>query len=301
MSPLAPHLLALASRHPVFAVLDGAHFENLPVRLQVAGFYARPLFQGRDRQDPTASTQAPWLVALDESSQPFRGRPPEATIPDLLQILGERPAAVFWSCDDGFDALYRHLRGLNVILYPKVALTTYEARFVQGEEVAPLFRHADANVMAQVEPSLGPSNRARLFGPAQALSFVPAPAWRTKDVHVAIAEAATPPRGQLRLTPEEAAAIARRYRQGVAHLIAGGYAPPYHDRVRAAVLRAANYEIDLMEQLEIFVKLDLAYGPRFEHEPRYAAALAQLQALDRAPDTRLDYAAAICRKTASLL
>lgn len=182
----------------------------------------------------------------------------------------------------------------NVILYPKGALTTYEAKFVQSKEVAPLFRHADANVMAQVEPSLGQSNRARLFGPAQTLVFMPAPAWRTEEVHVAVAEATTPPRGQLRLTPEEAASIAKRYRQGVAHLIAEGYEPGDRDRVRAAVMRAAAYEIDLMEDLEIFVNLDLTYGPRFEQEPQYRGALAQLRDLHRAPDTRLDYAVEIC-------
>lgn len=295
MSPIATYLLTLTSQQSVFAVLDGAHFEDLPVRLQAGGFFARPLFKGRDRLDPFMSVTAPCIVPLDERAHPFRGRSPEATIPELLSILGERPAAGFWSCSAGLDALHRHLRGLNVIIYPKSALTTYEAGFVEGEEVAPLFRHADANVMAQVEPSLGASNRARLFGPAQTLSFVPAPAWRNKEVHVAVAEATTPPRGQLCLTPDEAASIAKRYRQGVAHLIADGYDPRYRDRVRAAVMRAAAYEIDLREHLEIFVNLDFTYGARFEQEPHYRSALVQLQALDRAPDTRLDYVAEICR------
>lgn len=294
MSTIQTHLLALTSQQSVYAVLDGAHFEDLPVRLQSSGFMGRALFQGRDARDPMPSIDAPWLVPLDETAHPFRGRSPEETIPELLKILGERPAAVFWSCAAGLDALYRHLRGLNVILYPKTALTTYEASFVEGETVSPLFRHADANVMAQVVPSLGASNRARLFGPAQTLMFVPEPAWRTDDVHIAIADATPPPRGQLRLSPEEAASIAKRYKQGVAQLIADGYDPGHQNRVRAAVMRASAYEIDLMEQLEIFVNLDLAYGPQFEQESRYAKVLAQLQTLDRPPDTRLAYAIELC-------
>lgn len=295
MSDIETHLLALAAQQPVFAVLDGAHFADLPVRLRSAGFNGRPLFTGGGSNDPMPSVVAPWIVPLDEQSHPFQGRRPDATIPALLNIIADRPAAVFWACTAGLDALYRHLRSLNVILYPKTALTTYEAQFVERPEVGPLFRHADANVMAQVAPSLEPPNRARLFGPAQSLACVPAPAWRSNEVHVEVAGDAYPPAGQLRLTQAEAAAIAKRYREGVAHLIAEGYHPLDRSRVHAAVMRAAQYEIDMMEDLEVFVKLDLTYGASFEKERHHADALAELKSLTRPPDTRLAHASEICR------
>ena len=40
-----------------------------------------------------------------------------------------------------------------------------------------LFRHGDANVMAQVLPALDGPQFARLFGPATAICFAPDPQW----------------------------------------------------------------------------------------------------------------------------
>ena len=85
---------------PVFAVLDGGLFDNLPVMLAATGLTARSLFLGHGEQ--AAERYGPWLVNMPWPAD-------VVTTPDLVQGL---PAAVFWSCGD--DAtLYHYLRRLN--------------------------------------------------------------------------------------------------------------------------------------------------------------------------------------------
>lgn len=163
---------------PVLAVLDGAQFDDLPTALLLGSFVARALYLDRGDNDPARLITAPQLVWLDERPGRSTGRPPEETLPALLALLENRPAAVFWRCAAGGDALFRHLRGLNMVMIPKTAAGLPPEAAPENDSHAPvIFRHADANVMAQTLPAIDVAEAARLFGPAEAIVFSPDPDW----------------------------------------------------------------------------------------------------------------------------
>lgn len=173
---------------PVFAVLDGAQFDNLPQALLLGDFVSRPLYLDRGDNNPEQIITAPHMVWLDERPEKSTGRAPQETIPVLMALIAGRPAAVFWQCPDGAEALYRHLRGINMVMYPKEALTDFvEPQSAETDEIQKpetpdthtlvLFRHADANVLAQTVPAMGTVEMARLSGPATQLIFAPALEW----------------------------------------------------------------------------------------------------------------------------
>lgn len=195
----------LKFEEPVFAVLDGAQFDDLPSELFNGDFAHQSLYKndGVDNRDRVRTTpQLVWLdrkrvstTKQDEIEAPTQpDDKPDPTILDrLIALIGERPAAVFWACPQGGDALYRHLRTINMVLFPRYAASdlgeSYEANSLSAsdnDEGKPLetrdhdlvlFRHADANVIAQVLPALDASQFARLFGPASTILFVPDRDW----------------------------------------------------------------------------------------------------------------------------
>jgi hypothetical protein len=200
---------------PVFAVLDGAQFDDLPRQLLLGGFVSRPLYLDRGDNNPGQVITAPHMVWLDERLEKATGRAPDAVIPALLDLVGDRPAAVFWQCPEGAEALYRHLRGINMVMIPAWAAGEDED---DGDgdgpgagEPAPepqthrmvLLRHADANVMAQILPGLSAEEAARLFGPARLIVFAPDPRWAIDGQTVSWSprpeDVAAPP-GPLRLS-----------------------------------------------------------------------------------------------------
>ena len=159
---------------PWFTVLDGAQFDDLPGALDALGLPKRALyFDDTATADPPT---APYIVALD---------PLASVIKTILNLVGPRPAAVFWRCPAGGGALFRHLRTINKILYPSELLAAERPRTpgpfsndpTQTSHERVLFRHADANVMAQVAPALAPAQRARLLGPADRLVFEAGEDW----------------------------------------------------------------------------------------------------------------------------
>ena len=92
-------------------------------------------------------------------------------------LAAGRPALVVWSWQDGIDALYRHLRTLNLVQIPNEARAEAQAR---GEEIDPeeypayesvLFRHWDPNVLGSLLPLLTPEQQARFFGRAAGVVF----------------------------------------------------------------------------------------------------------------------------------
>ena len=92
-------------------------------------------------------------------------------------LAAGRPALVVWSWQDGIDALYRHLRTLNLVQIPNEARAEAQAR---GEEIDPeeypayesvLFRHWDPNVLGSLLPLLTPEQQARFFGRASGVVF----------------------------------------------------------------------------------------------------------------------------------
>ena len=65
---------------PVFAVVDGGHFDDLPGALSGAGLLARSLFLGQG--DRTIERHGPWFVPVCN----------ERDVGAVLGIVGDRPA-----------------------------------------------------------------------------------------------------------------------------------------------------------------------------------------------------------------
>jgi hypothetical protein len=219
---LREHLLALAE--PLFAVVDGAQFNDLPEELFDGDFVHRPLYLDRGDGHPDRLRTAPQLVWLDEKRGAASVQRAEV-LESLLTLVGERPAAVFWACPLGGEALYRHLRTINMVLIPRETGTVSSdegtddiaSGDAQGDDSPAgyervLFRHANADVMAQVLPALDEGQFARLFGPASAVLCVPDEEWSPSTSGVMLAprpEALPPvPKGPLRIDAEAMEAIA---------------------------------------------------------------------------------------------
>lgn len=244
---LREHLLKI--EEPLFAVLDGAQFDDLPSELFDGDFEHRPLYRNDNigHQDRVRTT--PQLVWLDhERTTTTRTPNPQpdqaeakaapAVLEKLFYLIGERPAVVFWVCPQGGDVLFRHLRTINMVLFPSDASfdpgRSYEANPLpvpdddekQAEESGHdlvLFRHADANVMAQVTPALDKLQFARLFGPANMILFAPNDDWGGGAKQATKPDKLPkPPAGPLKLQLETIQAIEKQ-------------------RLMAARLRRVNY------------------------------------------------------------
>lgn len=196
MSDLASLLLSAPPEAPFYAVLDGAQFDDLPTALREGKFVARALYIDRGENNPEQIITAPFMVLLDETARDPERRRPEEVVPALLDLVGGRPAAVFWQCASGEDVLFRHLRSINMVRIPR-------AEPVQGEDIpddtheAVLFRHADATALGRVVPALTGRNAARLLGPAGLLATAETTELLRRDPEVLA------PRGMLTLSPEE--------------------------------------------------------------------------------------------------
>lgn len=181
---------------PVFAAIDGAQFENLPALLKGAGLFFRSLFLGH--ADEEAEKVGPWFVDLSQPS----------AIESFLAVLGEKSAAVLWSCPSGETALYRHLRGLNMAIVPMLrddAPERDEGAVRPSEDYREehvLFRHFDPRVLTQVLPVLDEGQFARVLGPA-ALIALPREGSGKPHVAPALETEVIVPQGALRLRPEQ--------------------------------------------------------------------------------------------------
>ncbi|MDR6873280.1 hypothetical protein J2Y55_004304 [Bosea sp. BE125] len=163
--PLAPASLqlngaalkaAVASLpNEIFAVLDGALFDDLASDLQLHGLKARPMFLEAGK--PQAVSVGPFLVALQEPDDTGR----------LLACHGARRLPVFWSWSEGEAALFRHLRTLNLAEIPNQNRASEDAPAYETV----IFRHWDAVVLGQVLPLLRPGQIARFLGPGLGLCF----------------------------------------------------------------------------------------------------------------------------------
>ncbi|MCB5205399.1 hypothetical protein LH464_23340 [Neorhizobium sp. T786] len=183
--PTQTPTLAFAARHD-----DGASCaEGLSTKLTGAGIAHRSLYL---KADSSLIAGGPWLADLyhhhltdDDLYEPYgdnsvvmrrnvvpRPADPVAQIEALLGILTDSRAAVFWIGDASLteEILYQHLRGLN-----RVTIATEPGSLFKTETVT--FRHADANVMAQVLPVLDEPRYARFLGPALAVLFTPYEEW----------------------------------------------------------------------------------------------------------------------------
>ncbi|WP_125869617.1 hypothetical protein [Rhizobium leguminosarum] len=138
----------------------------------------------------------------------------------LIDIVRDRPALVFWMCGEGGDVLYRHLRTINMILIPATSQIdrgkSYEQNPLSQEvdhaqhsgDERVLFRHADANVMAQVMPSLSYANMSRVLGPADQILYSADADWSEKPMSIRRAnDMPLPNAAPLKLSSEEVVRI----------------------------------------------------------------------------------------------
>lgn len=154
---------------PAFAVVDGGHWSNSQAELTKQGLSARSLFLGAGRD---AESAGPWLVALDQ-------RADASSV--LLAVVDDKPAAVFWGCQLGEEALWRHLRTINQVRLAARdddedevesgidELKVAEANSARSEVV--LFRHWDPRALSMVLPILDETQYARVLGPADEAVF----------------------------------------------------------------------------------------------------------------------------------
>ncbi|MBB4010686.1 hypothetical protein [Allorhizobium taibaishanense] len=208
--------LLLQARHSLFAVVDGGQFDDLPMALFNGNFVHRPLYLDRGVGSADQIRTAPQLVWLDRSTD--GGDDPDAAdenlvnervLDDLLALLNDRPAAIFWQCSDGGDVLYRHLRGINKVLYPKPAYLDRDVQIPESGFEMVTFRHADANVIAQMSSALDWNGLSRLLGPAENLLFAPEDDWSSRPMRVRRHEEMAPPyTGPLRIGRNEINAMA---------------------------------------------------------------------------------------------
>ena len=189
---------------PVFAVLDGAHWADLPAELARLHVTARSLFLGAGRE---AEQAGPWLAELQG---------PDMT-DALVGLVWDRPAAVFWCCPAGDQALWRHLRMLGQVrLTQDVSSGTVSpAKHGPGDKPAAsesevvLFRYWDPRVLSDVVPVLDDSGYARLLGPAERVVFLDPRKWGGVGVRALarLPDLPIAPRGTMTLDAAQVAAV----------------------------------------------------------------------------------------------
>ncbi len=135
-----------------FAVVDGAHFDNLPKELDIWQLEHKALYL--EKLGETPSTAGPYLVTLPDWEAANR----------VLSLVGELPAVVFWSWGDGQPSLYKHLRRINMIEIP---VDDFDPELPKYDRV--LFRHGDPNVMASMLSVLDEGKFMHLIGGAAGL------------------------------------------------------------------------------------------------------------------------------------
>jgi len=183
------------AQHPIYAVLDGAKIDGLPDLLFDHDFSHKPLYRDMGSEVKEINQTAPQFIRFDKWDYWENALTPRQRLESLLTILDDLSAAVFWEYDGEPKCLFRHLRTINNILIPRDADTPPmpDPLDPEGETFGNtathqqvLFRHADANVMAQVLPVMSPQKLTRIFGKAQAVIFAPEPEWSDGEAVVTI-------------------------------------------------------------------------------------------------------------------
>ncbi|MBT9373068.1 DUF4123 domain-containing protein [Rhizobium sp. CSW-27] len=213
-----------------FAVIDGAHFDDLPSSLLGLNLPLNPLYQ--EEADPDLQALGPFLV-------PLRDR---LVARQLHALADGRPALVWWSWPDegeqSGDAVYRHVRSLNLVEVPTdtpegvqhdgddhlkrapIAPGPHHhcdhTAHVHGEETVPaprqlyepaFLRHADPKVMAALLPLLNAQQVSRLFGQAGGI-VLECPASGGIRCFARPGHLPPTPQGMLRILPPQYARLA---------------------------------------------------------------------------------------------
>jgi hypothetical protein len=275
----------------IFAVLDGAHFNNLPARLREVGLEYFPLYV--DETDAPQLNTGPHLVVCRTGY----------AVEQVRDVAAGAPTVVWWSWPDtGAEPeieIYRHLRRLNLMdvpwSYGQQSAPRDGALHTYGTAEPVLFRHSDPDVIAALLPVLVPPQKARLFGGANAVVFQPTNC--AEVVHVRNPVPNLPvPFGRLRLSTEQFAELNAAY--GVSlrrcalvdfgkQLSPGMPRVLRESRIKDAVTRAESYALATREQVWDFIRMDLRYGARFELEKARSGVLVQLRNPDLPAEERL--------------
>lgn len=304
----------IGAGRPTFAVLDGAKFSDLPNTLLRNRLVSRPLYADRGGQIRDFDLTSPQMIYLDRS----RDDEPEnddgpckiRILRAVSELMEDCSAGVFWSCNRGGDALFRHLRKINRVRVEVGHLPgAQESRVDLEQDDLLLFRHADANVMAQILPVLPERELELLMGPAEEVNFVPDIVWsigQARHFTLTNPQRAAAGGGTLRFKDAVMHDIETRRSVGVIrHLIVAcsehfeKYGQDYKDLVIAAYHRGVNYRLETLEDLETFVRTECEYGPRFEQRPGHEEAEYMLAQSSKSPTERVYYARRACIDAAS--
>jgi hypothetical protein len=189
---------------PVFVVIDGVLLPDVPGLTAKADVFPRSLFV--EHSDPGTVLAGPWFAALDERH-----------VNGLLRIEGIETAAVFWSGAVDEAVVFRHLRSLNLVDIPRPDDAPPDPFAADPETV--LFRHWDPSVLALTLPVLQPAQRARLFGPMEAIGLFAPSLGGAREARRRV-DWPEPDRGRIRISNAQmtgiAAAMTDRSRRRIA-------------------------------------------------------------------------------------
>jgi len=156
-----------------FGVIDGAQVDDIVAALNQTPLQGRPLYIGLENKPEQLKT-ASFLVALNGDGNTADSLPDENLIRHCFNVAKTPSACVFWHCDAGGEVLYHHLRSINKIIVPQ---TDNDGVMSETATETVLFRHSDANVMAQVLPALNSSELSRLLGGAELVLALSSDEW----------------------------------------------------------------------------------------------------------------------------
>ncbi|MDF1871469.1 hypothetical protein [Vannielia sp.] len=275
----------------IFAVVDGAHFDDLPGRIRDVGLNALPLFA--DEIDLPALGRGPHLVACANLF----------AVEQVCDVVAGAPAVVWWDWPDQGartqDNIYAHLRRLNMVEIPQGRAEPIVGRRqvgavdrASGRETV-LFRHGDPNVMSMLIPVLEENQRGRLFGAALSVAMQPP---GREVTHTRNPSHNAPPEfGRLSLSAAQYDELAGVHGRGLRRRAVYELGPDMpeptpearEDRVVDAYDRAESYGCMTLAQIWEFIALDRRWGRRFELKTGHERVLDALQMLDATPEERL--------------
>lgn len=143
---------------PIFAVIDGGHFDAFQQQSRAAGINSTPLYH-QTNLSAEAVDAGPHVALMDSQD----------TLHRLLDFIGDMPAAVFWAWAGSAAELHKHLRTLNVVeIEQKVYGEPGDKPQSQFQKV--IFRHADPDVLEVMMLTLSAEQRAQVFGAAKGIA-----------------------------------------------------------------------------------------------------------------------------------
>ncbi|OLP47041.1 DUF4123 domain-containing protein [Rhizobium oryziradicis] len=204
---------------PIFALLDGGGFDDLPGMLSAEAIKGRSLFLDGAAEDYRRA--GPWMVRVDDML--VQGY--------IERLEATQPCAVYWSCKQGEEILHKHLRTINEVLIPleEAQLDGNGSKTTTHYERV-LFRHWDPNVLGAVLPLLTRPQFSRFLGPATSILFNAPDYGGIKRAKVPDNMPAAPP-GPLRLEPDQMeklkAAMLHSSRLRIARFLKGNIPPHF--------------------------------------------------------------------------